>query len=95
MKPLVPVVLLLLTASTAFATDAPDMAAYTADFARCQALLQQLSDSTQPPCTGDAQAITECLRQSARLAQQTAQACMRALADVDPAQAAAKAQMGH
>ena len=84
----------LLVSSTVAAADAPDLAAYAVDFAKCQAAQVKrdaaIQAATKPPCVNpvDPQPGIECMQRSADLAQQAKQACIQALADVDPVQAA-------
>lgn len=87
-------VLLLLASSVLFAADAPNLAAYTVDLAKCQAAQVKrdaaIQAATKEPCTNpvDPQPGIECMQRSADLAQQAKQACIQALADVDPVRAA-------
>lgn len=84
----------LLASSTVVAADAPDLAAYAVDFAKCQAAQVKrdaaIHAATKPPCTNpvDPHPGIECMQRSADLAQQARQACIQALADVDPVRAA-------
>jgi hypothetical protein len=84
----------LLANSAAAAADAPNLAAYAVDFAKCQAAQMKrdaaIQASTKPPCTNpvDPQPGIECMQRSADLAQQAKQACIQALADIDPVRAA-------
>lgn len=84
----------LLASSAAAAADAPNLAAYAVDLAKCQVAQVKrdaaIQAATKPPCTNpvDPQPGIECMQRSADLAQQAKQACIQALADVDPVQAA-------
>ncbi|MDE2154657.1 MAG: hypothetical protein KGJ32_02010 [Xanthomonadaceae bacterium] len=84
----------LLASSVAAAADAPNLAAYAVDMPKCQAaqvkLYAAIEAETKPPCENavDPQPGIECMQRSADLAQQAKQACIQALADVDPVQAA-------